>query len=112
MLGNVRVVESAVADLVLRVDNVTVEVVNGTTEFVSNNDLALTLLGLLDEIDHDDGRPVPSEQIGKVSLGGVVGRIDAIEDNGWFGQRYGRLLSPIRWDRTSNLQDTTKRRRS
>mmetsp|Transcript_7598 Transcript_7598/g.8828 ORF Transcript_7598/g.8828 Transcript_7598/m.8828 type:complete len:288 (-) Transcript_7598:1134-1997(-) len=104
VLGNVRIIERAVSYLVIHVD-IGIEVINGVPEFVSDNDLALAFLGLLYEIHHHDGTSVALHQILEMLLSRVVGRIDAVEDNGRFGHGDARFLRPVGRNRSAHLQE-------
>jgi hypothetical protein len=85
VLGYVGVIQSTVTNLVLRIEDVVVQVVDGAAEFVAHYDLPFSLLGLFHQIHNDNRRSISPKKITKVRLGGMIGRIDTVEDDGRFG---------------------------
>ena len=83
MFANVAVVQCTIQDLML-IAYVTVDVVDGISEFVTNNNLPFALLTLLDEINDNDGTAISFEQVLKVCLCRLIGWIHSIEYNGRF----------------------------
>jgi hypothetical protein len=108
MFGNMRVIQSAIPDLVLVV-NRRIDKVDGRSIFVPHPNFSLSLFALFDQVGNENRTRVPSEQISKVEPCGRIRCIHFVQFNRWFWHRETAFLRPVDGDRTCTSGDERKK---